>query len=115
MVLVGVLTALAAALLGLPAPLAIGLLAGLMEFVPMVGPAIAAIPALLLALSESLTLMFMTLAAFVIIQQFESNLIWPLMQEKIASVPPAVMLFAIVIGSMLLGPARAVAATPLAV
>ena len=115
MVIVGVLTALAASLLGLPAPLAIGLLAGLMEFVPMVGAFIAAVPALLLALSESVNLLLMTAVAFVVIQQLEGNFITPLVQEKAASVPPAVVLFAVVVGGMLLGPAGAFAATPLAV
>lgn len=115
MLIVGVLTALAAMLLGLPAPLAIGLLAGLMEFVPMIGAFIAAVPALLLALSESVTLLLMTAGAFVAIQQLEGNLITPMVQQKAASVPPVVVLFAVLVGGMLLGPAGAFAATPLAV
>ena len=115
MALVGTLTGLGAWAIGLPAPIALGLIAALAEFVPMVGPVVAAVPALLLALAQGGTLPLWTLALYVAIQQVESNMIMPLLGQRMVDIPPAVMLFAVVAAGAVLGIGGVLLAAPLAV
>ena len=110
-----VLTGLGLWAIGVPAALALALLAGLAQFVPLIGPIVAAIPALLIALSEGLQIALWTLLLYVAIQQVESNLITPLVQRQAVSLPPAVTLFAVVAFGLLFGPLGVLLATPLAV
>lgn len=115
MLAMGVLTTIGAAVLGLPAPLALGLLSGVAEFVPIVGAAVAAIPALLLAATIGPKTMLWTLAFYVAIHQFEGNLLIPLIQRRVVAVPPALTLFSVVGFGVLFGVSGVVFATPLAV
>ena len=110
-----VLTGLGLWAIGVPAALALALLAGLAQFVPLIGPIVAAIPALLIALSEGWQIALWTLLLYVAIQQVESNLITPLVQRQAVSLPPAVTLFAVVAFGLLFGPLGILFATPLAV
>jgi predicted PurR-regulated permease PerM len=109
------LTGLGLWAIGVPAALALALLAGLAQFVPLIGPIVAAIPALLIALSEGWQIALWTLLLYVAIQQVESNLITPLVQRQAVSLPPAVTLFAVVAFGLLFGPLGVLFATPLAV
>jgi len=95
MALIGVLSALAVWLIGLPSPLALGLIATVTEFVPYLGPVLAAIPALLVAVTKGPELVAWTLAAYILIHQAEGNLIMPLIQRRMISIPPALMLLGI--------------------
>jgi predicted PurR-regulated permease PerM len=115
MMLVFVLTGLGLWAIGVPAALALALLAALAEFVPLVGPVVSAIPALLIALSDSWQTALGTLLLYVAIQQIESNLIMPLVQRRVVSIPPAVTLFAVVAFGLLFGSLGVLFATPLAV
>jgi predicted PurR-regulated permease PerM len=115
MVLVGTLVGLGCALLGLPSALALGLLAGLTEFVPVVGPAVAAIPALLLAMTISWETALWTALLYLGVQQLEGNVISPLVIRSSVAVPPAVTLFAILAFGALFGVMGVLLAAPLAV
>lgn len=115
MALVGVITGLGAWAIGLPSPLALGMIAGALEFVPIVGPVAAAIPALLLAATMGPEMMLWTLLLYVGIQQLEGNLIMPLVQKHMVSLPPVIALFSILIFAALFGPLGVLLATPLAV
>jgi predicted PurR-regulated permease PerM len=115
MIFVFVLTGLGLWAIGLPAALALALLASLAEFVPIIGPIVAAIPALLIALAEGWQTALWTLLLYVAIQQVESNLITPLVQHRVVSLPPAVTLFALVAFGLLFGSLGVLFATPLAV
>lgn len=115
MLIVGVLTTLGLMLIGVPSPLALGVLAGLLEFIPMVGPIIAAVPAVLLGLSEGGTTALWVVLLYVVIQQVEGNLIMPLIQKRAVNLPPVVMLFAILVAGVLFGALGVVLAVPLAV
>jgi predicted PurR-regulated permease PerM len=115
MVIVGALTTLGLMLIGVPSPLALGVLAGLLEFIPMVGPIIAAVPAVLLGLSEGGTTALWVVLLYVVIQQVEGNLIMPLIQKRAVNLPPVVMLFAILVAGVLFGALGVVLAVPLAV
>lgn len=115
MAIVGVLTGLGAWAIGLPAPLALGLLAALAEFVPMVGPVVAAVPALVFAAAQGDGLWLWTLALYVAIQQMESNMIMPLLGQKMVDIPPAVLLFAVIAAGSVLGIGGVLLAAPITV
>jgi predicted PurR-regulated permease PerM len=115
MVLIGLLSTVAALMIGLPAPIALGLIAGVAEFVPYLGPIIASIPAVLVAVTKSPEAVVWTGVAYVIIHQTEGNLIVPLVQRHLVSIPPALMLLGIVTIGFLFGPVAVIFAAPIAV
>jgi predicted PurR-regulated permease PerM len=98
-----------------PSALALGLIAGVTEFVPILGPVIGAIPALLLASTQDWNMVAWTLAVFIVVQQIESNLIMPLVAGRAVAVPPAVGLFAVVAIGVLFGPLGLLLGYPLAI
>ena len=115
MLAMGVLIAIGATILGLPAPLALGLLAGLAEFVPIVGAIVSAVPGLLLAGTQGPQTVLWTLAFYVAAHQFEGHVLIPLIQRHVVSVPPALTLFSVLAFGILFGPLGVILATPLAV
>lgn len=115
MVLVGILTTLGLWLLGIPSAFALGFLAGLLEFVPFVGPVLSAVPAIALGLAEGPTTGLWVLGLYVLIQQIEGNLITPLVQQRTVDLPPVVTIFAILSFGVLFGALGILLATPLAV
>jgi len=115
MAIVGVLIAVGALLLGIPSPLALGLIFGLSEFVPVVGPIVGAVPVLIVALGEGWELALWALALVIVIQQLESNVVIPLIAGHAVRLPPAVGLFAVIAMGVLFGPLGLVVGYPLAV
>ncbi|MEZ5787108.1 MAG: AI-2E family transporter [Xanthobacteraceae bacterium] len=115
MVVVGLLTWGGLSLLSVPSALALGLFAGFAEFVPVLGPIIAAMPALIIAFSQDARLALWVLALFLVIQQIEGNVLQPLLQRELVSLPPAVALFSIVAFAVLFGVMGALLAAPLAI
>ncbi len=112
---VAVLSTLAFWLIGLPSPYALGLIAGLADFIPFLGPILGALPAVLFAFSISGETALWTIVAVIIIQQLEGNVIFPLVARSVVSIPPALALFAILVASILFGPLGLVFGFPLAV
>ena len=115
MVAVGLVTGLGAWAIGLPSPLALGVIAGVLEFVPIAGPILATVPALLLAATMGPQMILWTLVLYIAIQQVEGNLIMPMAQKQTVALPPVITLFAILIFAALFGPLGVLLATPLAV
>lgn len=115
MVLVGVAVTIGLWIIGVPAPVALGLIAGLTEFIPLIGPVLGAAPALLMASSGGLEMVAWTLALFIVVQQVENTLIIPLIQRRAVSIPPAVTLFSVVAAGVLFGPLGVLLAAPLTV
>ena len=115
MIIVGILIAVGLAFVGVPSPLALGLIAGVAEFVPIAGPVIGAVPALLLASTQDWHTVVWTLAVFVVVQQIESNLIMPFVAGRAVALPPAVGLLAVVALGVLFGPLGLVLGYPLAI
>lgn len=113
MCIVGLLSGLGAWAIGLPAPLAVGFFAGMTEFIPIVGPWIGAVPALLIALSVGWELAIWTALLFLAVQQLESFIITPLVQQRVANIPPFVVLFGILALGLLFGPIGVLVAGPL--
>jgi len=115
MIVVAVLTAVGTALIGLPSPVALGLLAGIAAFVPIVGPIVSVIVAVLVALQEGPQMVLWTILVYVAVQQIESNLIFPFIQRRAVDLPPVLTLFGVLGFGVLLGPLGVVLATPLLV
>jgi predicted PurR-regulated permease PerM len=115
MVLVAVLTTAGLYLIGMPSALALGVLAGFAEFVPVVGPILSVIPAVLLAFAHDGTSVIWVVGLYLVIQQVESNVILPFVQRRTVDLPPALTLFALVAFGVLFGPLGIVLATPLTV
>ena len=115
MVIVGTLTGIGAWLIGLPAPLALGLIAGLSEFVPIIGPIASAISALLLATTEGWSMVLWTFVLYVAIQQLKSDVITPMVQQKIVAIPAGLILLAVTVFGLLFGVVGVIVASPLAI
>jgi predicted PurR-regulated permease PerM len=115
MTLVGVLTGLGAWAIGLPAPLALGLFAGLADIVPLVGPFIGAAPGLLLALNLGWETLLWAGALYLLVQQLEGNLLMPMLGERMVNIPPALLLFSVVAAGAVLGVGGVLLAAPLTV
>lgn len=115
MVIIGILTGVGLWLMGVPAPLALGLIAGLLEFIPFAGPILAAIPGVLLALTVSPTLALWTILFYLFLQQLEGNVIMPVVQRKAVSLPPVIGIFALLVFGSLFGPIGVLFAVPMAV
>lgn len=101
-------------LIGVPYVLTLAMVAGVLEAVPVFGPVLGAIPALLVALSVSGATAVWVLVAVVVIQQIESNLMVPRIMDRAVGVNAIVTLLAIAGFTSLLGLAGAVLAIPMA-
>ncbi len=92
MTVVGILTALGLWALGIPLPIVLGILAGLLAFIPNIGPVLSAIPAMLVAFSEGPDKALYVALLYLAIQTVETNVITPVFQLKAVSQPPALTL-----------------------
>ena len=115
MVFVGVGTGAGLAIAGVPAALAIGLVAGIGEFVPYLGTIVAGVPAVLLGFSVDSTTGLWALAVLLGVQQVQGHVVMPLLQKQMVDLPPALTVFGIVAAGILLGPVGILLATPLTV
>ncbi len=102
-------------LIGVPSALALGLIAALLEFVPYVGPAAAAVPALLIAGTHDWQMLGWTLALYVGVQQIENVLLMPLLASRSVSIPPALAIFGIAAMGVIFGPLGLLLGFPLLV
>ncbi len=102
MFLVGLVTGIVMYLMGIPFALLLGILAGLLEVVPIIGPILAAIPAILFALLINPILAVFVALAYLIIQRCE-NLITPYVYGKFLDIPPIVIISVILISGSILG------------
>ena len=111
---VGVMATIAYLIIGLPSPLVLGLLAGVFEAVPVVGPILGAVLPVLLALSVDPSKVIWVIVATIVIQQAEGHLLVPRVMDKAVGVSPVVTILAILAFSTLFGLPGAVLAIPLA-
>jgi len=101
--LIGVLVYLGLTILGVPYAFTLALFAAVTELIPLFGPIIGAVPAILLGFVDSATLGFMVIGLYLIIQQFENHLIYPLVVRKVVGVPPLLVIIALIVGGELAG------------
>ena len=109
---VGVLVALGLLVLGIPNALAIGLLAAVLDIVPYLGPVIAALPAVLLALPSGWITVLLVVGVFVVANQIEGNFLSPYILGKTTDLSSAAVLLSILAGLTLGGLVGAVLAIP---
>jgi predicted PurR-regulated permease PerM len=95
MTTMGVLVGFGLWLVGVPSSPALGLLTGLSEFIPYVGPLAAMVPALGLAATQSISHVLATVGVFAAVRVVQTNLITPFVTSRVVAIPPAVTLFAI--------------------
>ena len=113
MLIIGVLSTVAFYLIGLDYALMLGVWSGLTEFVPIVGPFVGGITAVIVAFLQDPQKALWTLLAVFAIQQLESNLITPIVMARVADVHPFVTLFAILLFGSLFGFLGVLLALPL--
>lgn len=112
--IVGVLVFLALSLAGIPYAPVLGVIAALLELVPYAGPVLAAVPAVLLALTVSFTEALAVIGIYFLIQQAENHILTPLIMKNAVHLHPVVVIFAIITGFEALGIPGAVFAVPAA-
>jgi predicted PurR-regulated permease PerM len=114
MATVGILSGLGLWALGIKAALVLGLVGGLLSFVPYVGAVIAAVPATLFALAQGPSYALAVIAMYVAVHFIEGNFITPVIQSEATSLPPVVTLLSVISCGLLLGPSAVFLAAPLA-
>lgn len=114
MVVVGVLVWLGLSLLGVKLAVTLGLLAGLLDFIPYIGPVIAAVPAIAIAFADGPQQAAYVALLYIAVQSVESYLLTPLVQRRAVSLPPALTLSAQILGGLFFGLLGVAMATPLA-
>lgn len=110
---IGILTFLALFFLNIPHALALGVLAGILEIIPFVGPVIAAVPAIIFALDISPITALITLGLFIAIQQVESQVLTPIVMKRAFEINPVLVLIALFVGAKLGGIVGILASVPL--
>ncbi len=103
-ILVGVLLYLGLVILGVDNALMLAVISGLLEIIPVFGPILASIPAIIMAfVGGGVTAGLLVVGLYVIVQQFESHLIYPLVVRKIVGVSPIIVILALIVGAKLAG------------
>lgn len=115
MLIIGVFSYIGLSLLKIPYALPLALFAGLLEIVPLIGPILAAIPAVLVALTISPLLALATAALYFVVQQLENNLIVPKLMQRAVGIDPLATILALMIGAKLMGVLGALLAVPFVV
>ncbi|EKQ67829.1 putative permease [Leptolyngbyaceae cyanobacterium JSC-12] len=103
MTVIAILSTLGLALIGVKVALANGILAGLLNFIPNLGPTISVIPPMAIALLDSPAKALLVLGLYIAIQQFESNLLTPFVMAQQVNLLPAVTLLAQVFFATIFG------------
>ncbi|HEU5021936.1 MAG TPA: AI-2E family transporter [Bryobacteraceae bacterium] len=115
MLFVGIATWLGLWILKMPLLAALALLAALLDFIPNIGPILSAIPALLLAFTQSTEQVLWVAGLYLTVQVVESYILQPLVQQRAVSLPPALTLLGQVLIATLFGAPGLILATPLTV
>lgn len=112
--IIGSSAALGLGLMGVPYFYVLALLAGFGEMIPVVGPVLSAIPAVLVALTVSPKLALAVLIFFLVQQQIENHLLVPKVMSRQVGISPVIVITALMIGGSLLGIVGAILAVPTA-
>ena len=115
MTVIGVLTAIGLHFLDIPLAIPLGIIAGLLEFVPFIGPLVFAVLAVVLAFTEGPTAALYVALLALGLQQLEGYVLTPLIQRRTVSLPPALGLVSVIIFGGLFGIPGILLATPLMV
>lgn len=110
--IIGFATYIGLTILGVPFALPLALVAGILEVIPLIGPIVSAVPAVLVGLTISPLYGLIVIALFFLIQQIEGHLIVPMIMSKVVGLQPVVVIIALLIGAKLGGMGGAFLAIP---
>ena len=110
--IIGLMSLIGLSLIGVRYAVLLALVAAVGEAIPMVGPIISAVPAVLIAFLHSPLQGFLTLGLYILVQQLENNLVVPKVMERAVSLHPLVIMLALLAGSELMGVAGAILSVP---
>lgn len=110
---VGLLIGIGLYICRIPLSLALGIIAGVLDLIPLVGPVLAAIPAMLLGFTIDPLHGLLALVVFVVANQIEEHVLMPLIHRYAVWLPPALTLFALLLMTVLFGLLGTLLATPL--
>lgn len=113
MLIIGAITTILLSIIGVRAALPLGIIAGLLEFIPNVGPTLAAIPAIVMAFVDSPQKAFVVMVVYWGIQFLENNLLIPYLMREQLDLPPALTLMTQVVMAYVFGLMGLFVATPL--
>ncbi len=113
MTVVGVAAGVGLWWLGVPLAFSLGVMSGMLEFIPYIGPILAAVPSLLISFNLDPELAFYVLLLYVAIQTGENYLVTPLIEQRAVALPPALVIFGTLLLAALAGPLGVVLASPL--
>jgi len=103
-IIVGILLYLGLVILGIPNALLLAVIAGLFELIPVFGQILAAIPALMIGFADGgVTALLLVAGLYLVVQQFEAHLIYPVVVKKVVGVPPLLVIIALIVGAKLAG------------
>jgi predicted PurR-regulated permease PerM len=112
MATIGIGTGIAYSLLGLPAALLLALIAALTEIIPIVGPFIGAVPAILIATTISPETVLLTIAVYLTLQAIEGNVLVPVIMRNSVGLSPFLVLVSLLVGGTVGGVLGAIVAVP---
>lgn len=112
--IIGVSVYVALSIVGIPYALALSVLAAALEILPVFGPILASVPAILIAFTErGLGIGLLVMGLYLAIQQLENHVFYPLVTRKVVGVNPIVVILALLVGAKLAGVLGALVAVPL--
>jgi predicted PurR-regulated permease PerM len=114
MLMVGLLTSLGLFLLNIKFALLLGLIAGILEIIPIVGPILSAVPAIVVALAQDPILALWVIVVYLVVQRIENSFLTPLILGKFLELNPLIVIIAILIAASTLGVAGVILAAPIA-
>lgn len=113
MLIVGVATTILLLVMGVNYALSLGIIAGVLNFIPFIGPIFAFVPIGLAMLGQDTTSALIVLVGYTIIQQLDANVLTPLIQDRVVDLAPALTIAFLLFMGVILGPIGVMLATPL--
>jgi len=110
--IIGVMTYVGLSLLRVNYALPLAVIAGILEIIPMIGPLISAVPAVLVGFAASPILGLGVVALFVLVQQFENTIVVPRVMKKAIGLDPILTMLTILVGGRLFGVMGALLSVP---
>ncbi len=112
--IIGSATFVGLLVLGVPFALLLAVVAAVGELIPMLGPILAAVPAVIVATFKSPLLGLLTVGLYILIQQLENHIVVPQVMRRAVDLPPVIVIVALLMGSEVLGVVGAILALPVA-
>jgi predicted PurR-regulated permease PerM len=110
--IIGTMTLVGLTIIGVPYAILLSLVAAIGEAVPLIGPIVSAVPAVIIAFFQSPVQGFLTLGLYILIQQLENHLVVPKVMGRAVSLHPVAVMLALLAGSELMGITGAILAVP---